>query len=29
VAKMVLVDSAPAMRPDLDALANAYVYLTW
>jgi phosphoglucan,water dikinase len=27
--KDLLVDSAPAMRPSLDALAHAYVYLAW
>lgn len=27
--KTVLVDQATAMRPDLPALAHAYVYLTW
>lgn len=27
--KDLLVDSAPAMRPSLDAIAHAYVYLAW
>ena len=29
LAKKVLVDEAPRMRPDLEALAYAFVYLTW
>lgn len=29
VVKSLLVDSAPAMRPERDALTHAFVYLTW
>lgn len=29
VVKNILVDSAPKMRPDLEALAYTFVYLTW